>query len=187
MDAPCDWSRVGYGGDGISTLSPMFLDATSQFATSNSQYFPTLVYEPSKPGTRPGLVSDAQKSIDSKRKRFNAFKQRSDANQEVTSVRVEYEQEAKEMAWSRRRQNAAADKLRFESSLLMKDVTLFGKQPGLSMAKKQNPALFNRMWAINPEKKKQSDTRDFSTTYSTEILTDRVRSYDRPDSERGPD
>lgn len=173
QQGPTDWSRVGFGGTdeggGYGDNNE-----SDRFVTTNSKYYPPLVYEPSQPVQR-HLVSEAD--IAARKKSFIRQQRyaRKQANMEVTQTRLEYETLEKQIRSLRREQSRIEDNIRYKTSIFLDDLQQFRSQPLQRMAKRQNIELSDRMWNGNSDKQTVQlvpESRDFQTTYSNSFQSE---------------
>jgi len=177
---PTDWSRVGVGGDRApDDVGYGRGELDDRFLTTNSKFYPPLIYGASKPVTR-DLVSESE--INFKKKEFQRSERyaRMKANMDVTKNRLEYEEVEKKVRALRRDHSRIEDRIRYQTAMFLNDLKCYKKNPLVRMARKQNIHLSDRMWngtgSINGRLGKDAvETRDFASTYSasydSQVLT----------------
>lgn len=183
---PTDWSRVGVGGSGYGNGGGRGgyggsgggggNDDDNPFQTTNSKYYPPLIYRPSQPVTR-DLVSEAE--INFRKREFQRAERqaRMQANLDVTRVRLEYEIVEKEVRALRRDHGRLEHRIRYQTSMLLNDLKGYKCQPLVRMAKRQNINLSDRMWNGNVEHSAKDD-RDFTSTYNASYDANNLRLSD---------
>ena len=191
---PLDFGRVGVGSNSTSyeTLahgsaeknvdgSIMSLSLSMQPSgkknvwqqSATSDYFPALIYEPSKPIAR-DLVSDSEKDLVKRQATRQARYERGVKNLEGTFKRLadfEFDKEVKQLYNVKSRNE---DAIRYEANIFANDVRRFRSQPLQSMQKKALHVSSDSMWggtegAVNSPVK-QKDTRDFVSTHSSSFF-----------------
>ena len=146
--SPTDWSRIGVGGNNSSNNSgynntgnyesdSSQQQINDQFLTTNSKFYPPLIYESSKPVTR-NLISESELNFRKKEFQRNERYSRMQANIEVTKTRLEYEEVEKQVRSLRRDHGRLKDKIRYQTAMLLNDLKGYKSQPLVRMAKKQN-------------------------------------------------
>lgn len=162
-----DWGRIGIGGDN-ETMSKAARGSgnTDRFKTTNSTFYPELIYEPSKP-VRRELVSDAEVNAIKRDQIRKARRARMDANMSVTQSRLEYDKLNNEIQQLGKIQTKMARVIRYETATLLNDLKCYKAQPLQRMAKKQIPHLYDKnLGGCLPKQTvvKVPESRDFSTT-----------------------
>jgi Ca2+-binding EF-hand superfamily protein len=145
--------------------SPLYIDDRDRFHTVNAEYFPRLVYEPSKPVQR-DRVGDSSLAYWEKEMKHEKRAQRIRANKQVTQDRLEYERFVDGMRQEEREKRKAQDLLNYEQTVLVRDMHRYNKRAVEVMQRKARPEAFTSMWAghwVGHHKK--PDDRDFGTTY----------------------
>lgn len=186
---PTDWTRVGVGGtrDAADIGYGHSVNDEDPFMTTNSKYYPPLIYRSSQPVAR-DLVSEAE--INFRKKEFQRAERyaRTKANMEVTKTRLEYEQVEKEVRSLRRDHGRVEDRIRYQTAMFLNDLKAYKSQPLVRMAKKQNINLADRMWNGNVEHN-VPENRDFQSTYNASFDSSILRMSDTliaPPSENVP-
>lgn len=175
---PTDWSRIGVGGtrDASDVGYGHSVSDEDPFMTTNSKYYPPLIYRSSQPVAR-DLVSEAE--INFRKKEFQRAERyaRMKANMEVTTTRLEYEQVEKQVRNLRRDHGRLEDRIRYQTSMFLNDLKAYKSQPLVRMAKKQNIHLADRMWNGNAEHH-VPENRDFLSTYNASFDSSILRMSD---------
>ena len=138
--------------------------------STTSDYFPPLIYEPSKPIARE-LISDSEKDLVKRQATRQARYERGVKNLEGTFKRLadmEFDKHVKELHNVKSRNE---DAIRYEANIFANDVRRFRSQPLQSMQKKALLRSSDSMWggtegAVNSPIK-QKDNRDFVSTHSS--------------------
>ena len=182
---PLDFGRVGVGSNSTSYETPGLGSAEKSMDSSilgrktvwqqsvTSDYFPPLIYEPSKPIARE-LVSDAAKELVKRQEKRQARYERGVKNLEGTFKRLadfEFDKEVKQLFNVKSRNE---DAIRYEANIFANDVRRFRSQPLQSMQKKGLQNSSESMWggtegAVNSPIK-QKDNRDFVSTHSASFF-----------------
>jgi hypothetical protein len=170
-----DWHRIGHGGDVLTPRNVKALNANEaeyrgRYHTTNSDYYPPLIYEPSMPITR-ALVSDADAREEHKKSQRERRHRRKEENLSVTRERLqreELEKESREINW---RQKVNDDMIKFCTTVFVNDLKSFRKQPLQMMMKKPSLTRSDHMWTGTIGRDKVSEDRDFNTTYGASFET----------------
>ena len=183
LNESTDWSRVKYGGPndvqesghkfGNSGKSNRF-DGVDMYATANTLAYPSLIYEPSKPVVR-YIKSDADRVYEERSRKRKARYDKKTKNLNVTLTRIEFETLEAECREKRRVQRRAQDMIRYDSVNLMGGLVGFKKQPSQMVGRKQNLDMLTKMFVgqvtLGNTEKGAPDSRDFSTTYTSQYTT----------------
>lgn len=183
MNESTDWSRVKYGGPndvqesghkfGNSGKSNRF-DGVDMYATANTLAYPSLIYEPSKPVVR-YIKSDTDRVYEERSRKRKARYDKKTKNLNVTLTRIEFETLEAECREKRRVQRRAQDMIRYDSVNLMGGLVGFKKQPSQMVGRKQNLDMLTKMFVgqvtLGNTEKGAPDSRDFSTTYTSQYTT----------------
>jgi len=170
-----DWHRIGHGGDVLTPRNVKALNANEaeyrgRYHTTNSDYYPPLIYQPSMPITR-ALVSDADAREEHKKSQRERRHRRKEENLSVTRERLqreELEKESREIKW---RQKVNDDMIKFCTTVFVNDLKSFRKQPLQMMMKKPSLTRSDHMWTGTIGREKVSEDRDFNTTYGASFET----------------
>ena len=162
-----DWGRIGIGGDN-ETMSEAARGSasTDRFKTTNTAYYPELIYEPSKP-VRRELVSVAEENAVKRDQLRKARRARMDANMSVTHSRLEYDKLNTEIQQLGKTHAKMARVIRYETATLLNDLKCYKAQPLQRMAKKQIPHQYDKNLGGNLPRQTVvavPESRDFSTT-----------------------
>lgn len=153
------------GAAAVSRSSPLYIDEADRFHTVNAEYFPKLVYEPSKAVQR-DRIGDSSLAYWEKELKHEKRAERIRANKQVTENRLEYERFVDTMRQEEREKRKAQDLLNYEQTVLIRDMHRYNKRAVEVMQRKARPEAFTPMWAghwVGHHKK--PDDRDFGTTY----------------------
>jgi len=180
---PSDFSRIGVGShstlyhsvDGLPTADvsnePGKRSVWQQSVTSD--YFPELIYQPSKPVSR-NLVSDSAKELERKKASRQARYDKGMKQWEGTLKRLEDFEFDKHIKGLYNTKARNEDLIRFESTVFHSDVRRFRTQPLNAMTLRPNTALSRPMWSGNEgavnDKPTNHDQRDFATTTHTSFV-----------------
>jgi hypothetical protein len=170
-----DWHRIGHGGDVVTPRNVKALNANEaeyrgRYHTTNFDYYPPLIYQPSMPITR-ALVSDADAREEHKKSQRERRHRRKEENLSVTRERLqreELEKESREIKW---RQKVNDDMIKFCTTVFVHDLKSFRKQPLQMMMKKPSLTRSDHMWTGTIGRDKVSEDRDFNTTYGASFET----------------
>ena len=166
-----DWHRIGHGGDVLTPRNVKALSGTEgeyrgRYHTTNADYYPPLIYQPSMPVTRE-LVSDADMRDAMKASRRQRRHLRLTENLSVTQRRLERQQLEADARETRRCQKVNDDMINYSTTVFLNDLKSFKKQPLQMMMKKPNLTKSDHMWGGNLGRSaKGQEIRDFTTTYS---------------------
>jgi Ca2+-binding EF-hand superfamily protein len=150
------------------------MSSDDRFNTTSSSYFAPLLYRPSVPVTRPNVMGDSMKCAlerDEKRKRRY---QRTAKNLQSFADFKELESISNTMNDHMRCKGRALEALQYESTAIHNDIKKFSKQQVISMQRKPNKALYDKMWGGDVEQSRKpvgrAEDRDFNTTYNGSFL-----------------
>ena len=156
------WSGTG----AMDSSSPLYIDDQDRFRSMNAEYFPKLVYEPSKP-VRRDRVGDADRAYLENEVKHEKRVQRIRANMQVTKDRLDYESFVSQLRDDERDKRKARDMLAYEQTVLVKDMNKHSKRAIEVMQRKSRKELSNQMWGGHRVvgDYRAPDDRDFGTTY----------------------
>ena len=162
------------GGDGHDSLSysnpsqTTFLE-DDRFRTTSSGYFAPLLYRPSVPVTRPNVLGDSLKCALERERRRKKRYERTTKNLQSFANFKELEDLSMKMNDDLRCKGRALESLQYESSALHNDLKNYSKQQGVTMQRKPNKVLYDKMWGGDKEQSRKPvdkpEDRDFTTTY----------------------
>lgn len=92
-----DWTRTGYGGDGVNPKSGLYLPASERYVTTSQRYYKPLTYGAKARTACRDAVSDAQRIVDARKMRVAARVSRNAAIQEDMAARLRKSEEMKFM------------------------------------------------------------------------------------------
>lgn len=147
-----------------------------RFNTTASSYFAPLLYRPSVPVTRPNVLGDSMKcAMDRENRRKKRF-QRTAKNLQNFADFKELEEISATMNEHMRCKGRALEALHYESAAIHSDMKKFSKQQVISMQRKPNKELYDKMWGGDKEQSRKIggvervEDRDFNTTYNGSFL-----------------
>jgi hypothetical protein len=169
---PTDWTRVGYGGDGVDKRSGLYMDARGQYSTTYSVYYPQILYVPNKPPMRASL-GDAEKSALSRRLRVECKKRQHEENVrrvQETYATAEYAAIMSDNVRVQHKTGQALQYLRqsFETDFFRADKT------GV-MQKRPNRKAADSMWGGSKDtqlgdiRRSREDQRTFESVYDADF------------------
>jgi Ca2+-binding EF-hand superfamily protein len=144
--------------------TPLYCNQQDRFHTTSAEYFPKLTYEPSKPVQR-DRMGDSSVVYHQKEDRYAARAARLHANKDVTSNRIKEEQFLATLRHEATDKRHASDILKYEQTVLVRDMNKFNKRAMEVMQRKPRMDQFGRMWGSQMQGKGKEDDRDFGTTY----------------------
>jgi len=162
--APVQPSYNNYMSRSISNVDD------ERFNTTASSYFAPLLYRPSVPVTRPNVLGDSMKcALEREEKRKKRF-QRTAKNLQSFADFKELDEISTAMNEQMRCKGRALEALQYESTAIHNDIKKFSKQQVISMQRKPNKALYDKMWGGDKDQSRKpagrADDRDFNTTYN---------------------
>ena len=160
-----------------ASLSSIARGDEDRFNTTASSYFAPLLYRPSVPVTRPNVLGDSMKCAmerdDRRKKRY----QRTANNLQSFADFKELEELSTTMNDNLRCKGRALEALHYESAAVHSDIKRFSKQQVVSMQRKPNKALYDKMWGGDQDQSRKTvggstraEDRDFHTTYNGSFL-----------------
>lgn len=154
-----EFARTGVGG-GYG-----YADAPDASATTSRAYFSELIYEQPSARISREVVGDADRDSEARQRRRELRYERTKANLDVTTNRLEYDELHKQALQLTKNRNKNENMIRYESSIQLNDLKRFKDLPLQAMKKKPNFSVSDRMWG--GQQREDSDGRDFATTYRT--------------------
>ena len=153
---PTDWTRVGYGGDGVDKKSGHF--APDQFQTTNSKYFAPLHYVPNQPVKR-HVSSDAEMATLHKRNLIALKAVRQKEHMEMVQDRSRAAEVVQAMDADQRLRNKAEQMHSYYKQTYENDMKLLAKQAPDTMQKRSHPELAKKHWNGSPANPLHLDRR----------------------------
>lgn len=141
-----------------------------RFNTTASDYFAPLLYRPSVPVTRPNVLGDSMKCAIERDERRKKRYQRTANNLKSFAEFKELDEISIKMNDHMRCKGRALEALSYESAAIHSDIKKFSKQQVISMQRKPNKVLYEKMWGGDKDQSRKAvdraEDRDFHTTYN---------------------
>eukprot|EP00638_Chattonella_subsalsa_P021647 CAMPEP_0117896172 /NCGR_PEP_ID=MMETSP0950-20121206/27096_1 /TAXON_ID=44440 /ORGANISM="Chattonella subsalsa, Strain CCMP2191" /LENGTH=666 /DNA_ID=CAMNT_0005757237 /DNA_START=132 /DNA_END=2132 /DNA_ORIENTATION=+ len=155
---PTDWTRVGYGGNGMDRTSGMYTTSDQRFKTTSKEHFADVIYAPNQPVTRE-TVSDTEKLAKFRKKKFETIRRRQKEHVDRIFAGIEMEETIKKMQTDARIQSKAKSLAKYCEFAYAEDLKNVKKMPLMGMQKKASNENYARMWGGSPDS--QFNTPDF--------------------------
>jgi Ca2+-binding EF-hand superfamily protein len=141
-----------------------------RFKTTGSEYFAPLLYRPSVPVTRPNVLGDSMKCAMEREARRKKRFQRTAKNLQSFADHKELDDLSTVLNDNLRCKGRALEALHYESAAMHSDMKKFVKQQVVTMQRKPNKDLYDKMWGGDKEQSRKpvdrAEDRDFNTTYN---------------------
>lgn len=175
--APGTPAHNNYLSQSMSVSASQAATDDDRFNTTSSSYFAPLLYRPSVPVTRPNVVGDSMRGAVERDERRRRRFQRTANNLQNFADFKELEDISAAMNDHMRCKGRALEALNYESIAIHNDAKKFLKQQVVTMQRKPNKALYDKMWGGDVEQSRKevgrSDDRDFNTTYNGSFVMGR--------------
>ena len=148
----------------VDQTTPLYCTARDRFHTTSAEYFPKLIYEPSRPVER-DRIGDSSVAFQKNANRRAGRASRLKHNLTVTANRLEERKFLDSLRADEREKRKAMDLLSYEQTVLVRDMNKFKKREVEVMQRKPVMNQYTKMWGSHMQNKSKDDDRDFGTTY----------------------